>query len=433
MSDPGVNPISPQEASQRQKVLLLRILRGSFIALLLAVTLIKIFSISPNSPEAEQPVAKYWYVTLFVSLVLGAGVIALDALTPRKKISTIGGILLGLMAGMLATLAVSFIIDLLVSIYGGILPNFANPAKIIVGIALCYIAVSVVLQTQDDFRLVIPYVEFSKQIRGPRPVLLDTSALIDGRFSEIAQTGLVQAPILIPRFVIAELQTLADSSDKLKRARGRRGLDMVGRLQRMSKLDVSIDPRDVPGLGVDAMLVELARQIDGMIVTSDTGLTKVAQIQGVSILNINELAGAVKPSIIPGESMIVRIIRAGEQPGQGVGYLEDGTMVVVEDGSTFIGREVQTMVVSSLQTSAGRLIFTRIGPERPEKPATNGAAHDSSEPVGTQQPVAPSVPAETAAAPETEDEPESPDEPRHSGPFPPGRPARPNRARNPRR
>jgi uncharacterized protein YacL len=231
---------------------------------------------------------------------------------------------------------------------------------VLFGVAFTYLGVSIVLQTQDDFRLVIPYVEFAKQTRGVRPLLLDTSVLIDGRFLDAAETGLIQSPVVIPRFVIAELQTLADSAERLKRTRGRRGLELVGKMQRSPRLDVSVDETPVPGKSVDQMLVELARQLSGSIVTTDIALARVGKIHGVTVINLNDVALAMKPSFIPGERLRVSLIKPGEQPEQAVGYLEDGTMVVAENGRAAIGKTVDLIVATSLQTSAGKLIFARI-------------------------------------------------------------------------
>jgi uncharacterized protein YacL len=218
----------------------------------------------------------------------------------------------------------------------------------------------VVLTTKDDFRLVIPYVEFAKQVRGVRPLLLDTSALIDGRINELGATGFLDAPIIVPQFVVDELQALADSSDKLKRARGRRGLDMVSRLQQNPYVDLSIDNPRVEPTTVDRMLVELAKDQKMRILTTDAALKKVAQINGVAVLNINDLAATLKTAAIPGEALQVTLVKAGDVEGQGVGYLPDGTMIVVEGGAERIGSSVNAIVTNSLQTSAGRMIFARL-------------------------------------------------------------------------
>jgi uncharacterized protein YacL len=210
---------------------------------------------------------------------------------------------------------------------------------------------------------VIPYVEFAKQLRGVRPMLVDTSALIDGRIADVASTGFVQSPLIIPRFVVAELQTLADSGDATKRNRGRRGLDLITKLQRIAMVDVTIDDKAVPGKGVDTQLVELAREMNAMILTGDVALARIASIHSVPVLNLNDLAIATRMSLVPGEPVTVKLIKHGEQAGQGVGYLGDGTMVVAENGGHRVGDVVTMVVSSSLQTSAGRLVFARIGEE----------------------------------------------------------------------
>jgi uncharacterized protein YacL len=236
--------------------------------------------------------------------------------------------------------------------------------------------VSFVLQTKDDFRFVIPYVEFSKQTKGARPILLDTSVIIDGRIADIVETGIVESEILVPRFILSELQAIADSDDKLKRNRGRRGLDMLNRLQGNTKIDIKLldarvaEVEELPD--VDAKLVALAKHLQGRVMTNDYNLNKVAQLRGVDVININDLANAMKPVVLPGEAMMVKIIKPGEEFGQGVGYLEDGTMVVAEQGRDHIGEEIPIVVTSVLQTSAGRMIFGRM----------EGAAPVASRPKG---------------------------------------------------
>jgi uncharacterized protein YacL len=217
-------------------------------------------------------------------------------------------------------------------------------------------------------------VEFSKELKGARPLLLDTSVIIDGRIADIAETRVIESPVIVPRFVLAELQSIADASDKLKRNRGRRGLDILNRLRGGEEFEIRILEADVPSVEradeVDEKLVALARHLDGRVVTNDYNLNKIAQLHGVTVINVNDLANALKPIVLPGETMTVRIIRPGEETGQGVGYLEDGTMVVAEQGRDHIGDDISITVTSVLQTSAGRMIFGRFSgvvSERPQK------------------------------------------------------------------
>ncbi|USN97914.1 MAG: PIN/TRAM domain-containing protein [Phycisphaeraceae bacterium] len=413
----AVEAFNPARTATRQRGLILRMVRLSFVVLILTVTLLNILIFGKEvTPGLTFDVATYWWVTLIGSISLAAIFLAIDLLTPNKKLQTFGGVIFGLIAGLIVTVAFGFVIDLVATSW-----EFAqnaeivNTIKVLLGICLCYLGISSVLQTQDDFRLVIPYVEFAKQIRGQRPMLLDSSVLIDARIVDVGETGFIQAPIVIPFFVVNELQTLADSSDKLKRAKGRRGLDVIARLQRSAKLDVSIDETAVPGKAVDQMLVELAREMSGLIVTGDLALARIAGFRNIPVLNVNDLANALKPAMVPGDTLAIHLLKPGEQPGQAVGYLEDGTMVVAEDGAEAIGDDVTLTVRSTLQTSAGRMIFGRIGR------AT--ALDDSSAPGDTDGQ------AEPAGEPKPDGEPAPP----RPGPFPPNPPKRSKRPRSPRR
>jgi uncharacterized protein YacL len=189
-------------------------------------------------------------------------------------------------------------------------------------------------------------------------LLLDTSVIIDGRIADIALTGFIRSPMLIPRFVLAELQYIADSPDSLRRNRGRRGLEMLNRMQKESPVPVQIADLDAEGIRhVDAKLVQLARQLSCPIVTNDYNLNRVAGLQGVQVLNINDLSNAVRSVLLPGESLTIRVIQEGKEVGQGIGYLDDGTMVVIENGRRHIDSEIDVTVTKVLQTSAGRMIF----------------------------------------------------------------------------
>jgi uncharacterized protein YacL len=200
------------------------------------------------------------------------------------------------------------------------------------------------------------------------PKLLDTSVIIDGRIFDIAKTGFLEGDLIIPQFVLAELRHIADSGDALRRARGRRGLDVLGRLQTELKRNVLVDDTDYPDVAeVDVKLLRLCREKNGVVVTNDYNLNKVAGVSGISVLNINDLANAVKPMLMAGEEMNIRIVREGKEPGQGVAYLDDGTMIVVDNGRRFVGENVAAVVTTVLQTSAGRMIFTRL--KNQEEPA----------------------------------------------------------------
>ena len=190
--------------------------------------------------------------------------------------------------------------------------------------------------------------------------LLDTSAIIDGRIADVIDSGFLEGTLLIPVFVLEELQRIADSADALKRVRGRRGLDILQKIRSEAKLAVEIDSRDFDDIAeVDSKLVRLGQLVGGKIVTNDYNLNKVAELQGVPVLNVNELANAVKPVVVPGESMRVTVVKDGKEQGQGVAYLDDGTMIVIEGGHRHLNQNIDVEVTSALQTAAGRMIFAK--------------------------------------------------------------------------
>ncbi len=310
--------------------------------------------VDATKETVEQPVN---HILVMALCALGAVVLAvLDWLFPRKSIGNISAVAFGLIVGVGLGALFRLVLGLT-----PIEPEVLNSSQLLLTVIFCYVAIAVILQTKDQFRFVIPYVEFSKQIKGVRPLILDTNVIIDGRVADICETRIIDSPVVVPRFVLQELQEIADSTDRLTRNKGRRGLDILNRLQRCEKVDVSIhETASAPGEQVDSGLLKLAKELDGRIMTNDFNLNKVAQLQGVEVININELANALKPAVIPGEEMTLNIIRPGDQPGQGVGYLDDGTMVVVEQGRDQMGKEVRVVVNSVYQTQAGRMIFAKL-------------------------------------------------------------------------
>lgn len=245
------------------------------------------------------------------------------------------------------------------------IPWFGSIAAIAVTLLFAYLGWQVAIKKREDILALLPSARLrDRRQRGQvsRPKLLDTSAIIDGRIADTYAVGFLEGPIVIPQFVLDELQRIADSTDPLKRQRGRRGLDVLSRLQKELGADVEILADDRTSGEVDARLVELAKQLRAKLLTTDFNLSKVAELQGIDVLNVNDLANALKPVLLPGEEITVQLIREGKEPGQGVGYLDDGTMIVVEAGRPYIGETVTVTVTSVLQTSAGRMIFTRLKP-----------------------------------------------------------------------
>jgi uncharacterized protein YacL len=342
--------------------LLLWFLRVCYGAIIIGLSMVAFSSVL----DAYKSTFTAYAVFLGV-LCVGLLIVLSDVWLANKQITTLSalyfGLLLGLLLGnILSTALEPFVFDM--NLESHQLHMLSKGLALLITVACCYICISTLLQTKDEFRFIIPYVEFSKQIKGARPLVLDTSVIIDGRIADICDTRFIDTKMIVPRFVLQELQSVADSSDKLKRNRGRRGLDMLKRMQSNTKVEMQIHEGNLTELRdvqkVDERLVVLAKVLGARVVTNDFNLNKIAQLQGVEVINLNELANALKSVALPGETMMVRVVKPGDQIGQGIGYLEDGTMVVVEQGRSAIGQEVPITVTSVLQTPAGRMIFGRI-------------------------------------------------------------------------
>jgi uncharacterized protein YacL len=338
--------------------MLLWLLRGAYLALVVGMAVYSA-SIFLDREEHTNAVAVPVGIVLFGLLVL-----VTDVREKQKQITTISAVYFGLLLGLLLGYLFAMTLEPLM-MYVFEKAEMVRMGRVLITVVCCYVTISTLLQTKDEFRFIIPYVEFSKQVKGGRPLVLDTSVIIDGRIADVCDTRLIDTRLIVPRFVLQELQAIADSSDKLKRNRGRRGLDVLKRLQSNPKIELQMHDGNIPELRtgerirVDERLVILAKALSARVVTNDFNLNKIAQLQGVDVINLNELANAMKTVALPGEAMPVRIVKAGDQIGQGVGYLEDGTMVVVEQGRPLIGQEVMIVVTSVLQTPAGRMIFGR--------------------------------------------------------------------------
>jgi len=259
--------------------------------------------------------------------------------------------IIGLIMGLIVSALLALPLSLLPYPFGQVLP-FLSAAL------FGYLGVMVMTMRQRDLFALLR--GKAPLLRDENYVLLDTSVIIDGRIADISRTGFIRGTMLIPRFVLTELQHIADSPDLLRRNRGRRGLDMLNKLQKESVVPIHITDMDVEeAREVDDKLIMLAKRLHCPIITNDYNLNRVAELQGITVLNINELASAVRAVFLPGESLSVRIIQEGKEPGQGVGYLDDGTMVVVENGRRFIGSTINVVVTKVLQTTAGRMIFAQ--------------------------------------------------------------------------
>ncbi len=293
-------------------------------------------------------------------LVLAGLTLLMEDGLKKVPLRNLLGSLVGLVLGMMVANLISNVF----------LSNLLNHQEIILPLfgglyGVCgYIGLRIGFKKGDEIHFP-GWNPFSKSLpRSENTKILDTSVIIDGRIADITETGFVEGALLIPQFVLSELQRIADSSDPIKRTRGKRGLEVLHRIQKQVDVDVRIVDTDYPSVKeVDAKLIELAKEVHGKIVTNDSNLNKVAELQGIVVLNINELANSLKPIVLPGEEMNVKILKEGKEMGQGVAYLDDGTMIVVDNGRRQIGRTLDVVVTSVLQTPAGRMIFARLKEE----------------------------------------------------------------------
>jgi uncharacterized protein YacL len=321
------------------------------------------------------------WASLFASLGALSGLILTPYFTTRPvrafrrtlslmPATTLSAAMIGLVVGLIVGALASLPLSLLPAPFGSLLPFLS-------AILFCYLGITLFVTRQNDL-----FAVFGSKLSGApavaqpeeRTILLDTSVIIDGRIADVAATGFLQATMLVPRFVLNELQYIADSSEPIRHQRGRRGLEVLNRLRKDSRTPLHVTDLDAEEIHTtDEKLIVLAKQLHCPIVTNDYNLNRVADLQGVTVLNLNDLANAVRVIFLPGETLPVYIIQEGKEPGQGVGYLEDGTMVVVDEGRKYIDRTVTVVVTKVLQTSAGRMIFARIDSSA-NNPASGAAA-----------------------------------------------------------
>ena len=296
---------------------------------------------------------------LAAGLCFALVLVIIERLLRRVSLKDLLVSLLGLIAGLVAANLLVFLTSVIIEEgeNDGILRMVAAGSSLTLG----YLGMAVAYKKRDEFGFLVPSgTSYARRTQSNDLKILDTNVIIDGRILDICETGFIEGTLIIPRFVLKELQYIADSSDILRRNRGRRGLDILHAMQKSPNVDVRISEEDFVDIEeVDAKLIALAKSMGAKVVTNDFNLNQVAELQAVMVLNINELANAVKPVILPGETMTVRVVKEGTEYGQGVAYLDDGTMVVVDNGRTLMGQSVDVMVTSILQTAAGRMIFTK--------------------------------------------------------------------------
>lgn len=325
-----------------------------------------------------------WPMATFLGLLLlSQSVTLLDWLFKKKQIESISAVYFGLLIGVLLNNLLQPAIGPLMVTLHREYPFLADFIRGSIAIILPYVCISWLLQTKNDFRFVIPYVEFQRDLKGGRSLIVDSSSLIDGRIADVVATNIIDTELVVPDFVLKEVQAIADNSDKHRRMRGRRGLEVLTKLQEDPHVFVRMySTADAPSdQSVDLRLISLAIEINAAIVTSDFNLNKVASVQGVTVINLNDVANSLKPRYIPGERFNILIMKEGEAYGQGIGYLDDGTMVVCENSNHLIGKATDVIVTSVLQNSSGRMIFGKpvfVAKSSSESSASNEKAVSSS-------------------------------------------------------
>ncbi|MBM7615336.1 PIN/TRAM domain-containing protein [Alkaliphilus hydrothermalis] len=355
-----------------------RIIRGalSIVGALVGVALFVSVIRNLVSPAVQDNLTTY-ITGIIISAVVGGGIFFI--LTPwiikqgrdlanwiEKELANVPviNIVLG-SVGLIIGLVIAYLISQVLNVIP--IPLVGEILSLALYVFMAYLGVTIATKKIDEIvgLQILFRKNSSKEKNGKKetkvsPKILDTSVIIDGRIADICKTGFVEGPLIIPEFVLEELRHIADSSDSLKRNRGRRGLDILNKIQKELDIEVKIHSKDFDDLSeVDTKLLKLAQFLEGKVLTNDYNLNKVAEFQGVPVLNINELANAVKPIVLPGEEMLVQVIKDGKESGQGLAYLDDGTMIVVDSGKKFIGKNIDVLVTSVLQTAAGRMIFAK--------------------------------------------------------------------------
>ena len=298
------------------------------------------------------------HAALFIALgfVLGGIIVFFEARARGISLKGLSAAVFGIVLGMI-----------LAQLFGNFLTLFKMPQevsygmKVVITFIFIYLGLTLGLKGKEEFHFVIPYVRFKRHEMREDNVVVDTSSIIDGRIVDLVKSGFLEARLVVPRFVLKELQTLADSTDHIKRQRGKRGIEILHTLKNEQNVDVAISEEDFEGIReVDTKVVKLAKVLEGKILTTDYNLNRIAQFEGVKVLNVNDLSNALKPIFIPGERLSIKLVKEGKESNQAIGYLDDGTMVVVENSRRLIGKVVNVEVTSVLQSPSGRIVFTKL-------------------------------------------------------------------------
>lgn len=296
---------------------------------------------------------------MFIALGIASMILAVEIMAKKISLRGLSSAFFGLLLGIIFAKFIGYIIDIIV--LDEQIRLFGNTMILLI---LSYIGLMLGLKGRDDFHIVIPYVRFKRQDVKADLLIMDTSAIIDGRIIDVVKTHFIESTLVAPRFVLEELQKISDSTDVVKRQRGKRGLEILNELKNIEGVSFKVHQEDVEGIkSVDAKLIKLAKMLDSKILTTDYNLNRLAELEGIKVLNVNDLANALKAIFLPGERIQIKLTKEGKEYNQGVGYLEDGTMVVVENAKWLINKNVTVEVVSVLQSPSGRIIFTKLSQE----------------------------------------------------------------------
>ncbi|MDR2425683.1 MAG: hypothetical protein LBD46_00630 [Endomicrobium sp.] len=317
------------------------------ILIILAGPLIAYFQIEPTLQST------------FVGLTISAAIVVLEYFFQKTPLDTLVIAIIGIVMGLIAAKILDYGVDLLDSPKINL---FFEKYSLLIKIVFSYFGMVIAVKKKDELDLLDKDIlKISKKNKPLEPLLLDTSAIIDGRIYDIVETKFLLATLVIPKFVLEELQKLADSNDAIRRNRSKRGLDIVSKLQNSEAVVIKIYDKDYKNIeGTDSKLTELAKELNAKIITTDFNLNKMAAIQGITVLNINDLCNALTPIFLPGESVMIFLVKEGKEPNQAIGYLDDGTMVVAEDGRRYVGKKIELNVTSIIQTSSGRMVFGKV-------------------------------------------------------------------------
>lgn len=291
-----------------------------------------------------------------IGFIIGTVMVVLEVIARRISLKGLSAAVFGIILGLIIARIVGDFLNLF-----KIPPDIDYGMRIFFTLIFVYLGLTLGLKGKEEFHLIIPYVKFRRQELREEQIVVDTSSIIDGRILDVVKTGFLEAQFIVPRFVLNELQTLADSTDHLKRQKGKRGIEVLNMLKKENNVEVVINEQDFEGvIGVDTKVVTLAKILDARVLTTDYNLNRIAQLEAIKVLNVNDLANALKPILIPGERFSLKLIKEGKEANQAVGYLDDGTMVVVENARWLIGKTKNVEVTSVLQSPSGRIIFTKL-------------------------------------------------------------------------